>query len=128
MSTTPELKLRLLADTFAIHRLNPQMAVPAAVFESTPHFIAQTEDELSVVCKADVYIQSERCETDWACFKVVGPMDFTLVGIIARISHTLAAERISIFVISTFDTDFILVKNADLDRALRVLRSEGYGL
>jgi hypothetical protein len=128
MSTTPELKLRLLADTFAVHRMNPQMAVPAAVFESTPHFIAQTEEELSIVCKDNVFVQSERCESDWACFQVIGPLDFTLVGIIARISQTLASERISIFVISTFDTDYILVKNADLDRALRVLRSEGYGL
>ena len=59
---------------------------------------------------------------------MVGPLDFTLVGILARISDTLARERISIFAISTFDTDYILVKNADLDRALKVLKAEGYEL
>ena len=128
MSKTPELTLRLLPDSFAIHRLNPDMAVPEAVRESQPHFIAQTADELSIVCPSSVYVQSERCEPDWSCFMVVGPLDFTLVGIIARISHTLAAERISIFVISTFDTDYILVKNADLDRALKVLQAEGYAI
>lgn len=128
MSSSPELKLRLLADSFTIHRMGPESAIPPAVLDSEPWFMAQTEDELSIVCKSDVYVQSEKAEQDWACFKVLGPLDFTLVGIIARISDTLARELISIFVISTFDTDYILVKNSDLDRALKVLGSAGYEL
>jgi len=128
MSKSTELKLRLLAESFTIHRLPPEMAIPPAVLDSQPWFMAQTEDELSIVCRADVYVQSEKAETDWACFKVVGPLDFQLVGIIARISDTLARERISIFAISTFDTDYILVKNSDVERALKVLGAAGYEL
>jgi hypothetical protein len=104
------------------------MAIPPAVLDSQPWFMAQTDVELSIVCDSNVIVASEKSEPDWACFKVVGPLDFTLVGILARISDTLARERISIFAISTFDTDYILVKNAELDRALKVLKAEGYEL
>ena len=128
MSTSPNLTLRLLPGSFTVHQLPPEMAIPPAVLDSQPWFMAQTEDELSIVCGSDVAVYSQKSEPDWACFKVVGPLDFTLVGILARISDTLARERISIFAISTFDTDYILVKNADLDRALKVLKAEGYEL
>jgi len=128
MSTSPNLTLRLLPDSFAVHQLKPEMAIPPAVLDSQPWFMAQTEDELSIVCKSDVFVQSEKFEPDWSCFQVVGPLDFTLVGILARISDTLARERISIFAISTFNTDYILVKRSDVDRALKVLKAEGYDL
>jgi hypothetical protein len=128
MSSSPDLKMRLLADTFAIHSLPSQMAIPPAVLDSEPWFMAQTEDELSIVCKSDVYVQSEKVETDWACFKVEGPLDFGLEGIIARIADTLAREHIAIFAISTFHTDYILVKNSNVERALKVLKSAGYEL
>ncbi len=128
MSTSPNLTLRLLADSFAVHRFSRESPIPQAVLESETWFVARTEDELSVVCHNDIFVQSEKTEADWACFKVVGPLDFTMVGIIARISDTLARERISIFAISTFDTDYILVKNSDVDRAMKVLASEGYEL
>lgn len=128
MPTSPNLTLRLLPGSFVVHRLHPDMAIPSAVLDSQPWFMAQTEDELSIVCHSDVFVQSEQSEPDWACFQVVGPLDFTLVGILARISDALARERISIFAISTFDTDYILVKNSDLDRALKVLKAEGYDL
>lgn len=128
MPTSPNLTLRLLPGSFTVHQLPPGMAIPPAVLDSQPWFMAHTEDELSIVCKSDVAVQSDKSEPDWACFQVVGPLDFTLVGILARISDTLARERISIFAISTFNTDYILVKNADLDRALKVLKAEGYEL
>ncbi len=128
MQSAPNLTLRLLPGSFTVHQLPPEMAIPPAVLDSQPWFMAQTDVELSIVCDSNVIVASEKSEPDWACFKVVGPLDFTLVGILARISDTLARERISIFAISTFDTDYILVKNAELDRALKVLKAEGYEL
>lgn len=128
MSQTTELTLRLLSESFHVHRLDPEMVVPPAVRDAVPHFIGQTEDELSIVCPASVPVPDARTEPDWSCFKVEGPLDFALVGIIARISQVLAAERISIFVISTFDTDYILVKESEVERALKVLKSAGYAL
>ena len=121
-----ELTLKLLSNTFSVHRLEPEMAIPASVLESETHFIGQTQDELSIVCDANIAIPHAKTEPDWACFMVVGPLDFQLTGIIARISAALASERISLLAISTFDTDYVLVKETEVDRALKVLKDTGY--
>lgn len=121
-----ELTLKLLSHSFSIHRLDPDMAIPPSVLESETHFIGQTKDELSIVCDSQIDIPHAKTEPNWSCFMVVGPLDFQLTGIISRISTALASERISLFAISTFDTDYILVKEAEVDRALKVLKDTGY--
>jgi len=121
-----ELKLRLIAGAFTVHRLDPEMAIPDGVLDSSPWFMAQTDDELSIVCRSSIAIEHATSEVGWACFMVVGPLDFSLTGILSRLSAVLASERISIFAVSTFDTDYILVKETDLPRAQKVLESAGY--
>ena len=71
-------------------------------------------------------MDSERSETEWSCIKFIGPLDFSLTGIIAEISAVLAKAEISIFAISTFDTDYILVKSVELEAAKKVLQQAGY--
>ena len=126
MASSAELKLRMLSGSFTIHRFDPQESVPSAVTECDTYFIGRTPEELSIVCPSEVTIFRSKQEPDWACFRVEGPLDFALYGIIARISGALAAERISLFAISTFDTDYILVKESDLSRAQKVLTDQGY--
>jgi hypothetical protein len=67
-----------------------------------------------------------RCNNDWKCLRIEGPIDFSSVGILASIAEPLAKAQLSIFVICSFDTDYILVKKRDLGKAARVLSSAGH--
>ncbi|MBS6886940.1 ACT domain-containing protein [Clostridium paraputrificum] len=83
--------------------------------------ITRTEDELSIVC-IDKNIPNEiKSEKGWRVLKVEGPLDFSLIGILSEISGILAKEKISIFVVSTFDTDYILVKEENFEKSIKVL-------
>ena len=106
--------LSVLKGRFNILRLEKDSKVPSEVFESDFVSITQTPDELSVVFR-ESNVQSSipsgiRAERGWSCLKVEGPLDFSLTGILAGISSALAEKRISIFTISTYDTDYILVR------------------
>ncbi|WP_448548624.1 ACT domain-containing protein [Thalassotalea fusca] len=120
------LTLRLLSNTFSIHSLPANSEIPAAVLNADMFFIAKTNDEVSIVAPESVKIESEDVETDWQALEVVGPLDFTLTGIMSSISTVLANEKISIFAISTFDTDYILVKSNTLEAAIAALRENQY--
>ncbi len=92
-----------------------------------PRFIACTESEISLVCRAaDAPKDALRREDGWRLMQIAGTLDFALIGIIAKISAILAKEGISIFVISTYDTDYFLVRSADFERAQMFLRAQGY--
>jgi len=90
-------------------------------------FVAQTPDEISVVCES-AYLPQECIEVEngWNVLKVSGMLDFGLIGIIAKISNILADAKISIFVVSTYNTDYILLKTESFEKGLQVLRQEGY--
>jgi hypothetical protein len=88
--------------------------------------ITRTLDELSIVCSQDNVSENVQSEPGWRCFRVAGRLDFSMVGVIASLTATLAAANISVFVISTFNTDYLLVKEADLGGALESLRSAGH--
>lgn len=119
-------QLILLPASFTIHRLAPNAMPPASLLRQKPWFMARTEEELSIVCPSDVPLESDRAEPGWVCFKVVGPLAFEEVGILARLSGIMAGEKISIFAVSTFDTDYILIRRSDQERALGRLRASGY--
>ena len=90
-------------------------------------FTGATDKEKSLVCPTDrVPAATLAREDGWSAFRIEGQLDFSLVGILARISSVLAAEKIGIFAVSTFDTDYILVKAENLDRALAALAHAGY--
>jgi hypothetical protein len=125
MSEQPRLDLIWLPGCQAICRLGPKSAVPewaAGRFLST----TRTADELSIVCDCDAVPDAVRQEGPYAIFRVVGSMDLGLVGILAAIAAPLAAERISIVAISTFDTDYVLVREDDRGRAESALTGAGH--
>ena len=120
------LTLKLLEETFAIHSLASDIDIPKAVFDAPIFFIAKTYEETSIVLPQSVNIISDEVEKDWQALEVVGPLDFTLTGILSKISTILADEKISIFAISTFDTDYILVKSKNVSLATTALISNDY--
>ena len=95
--------------------------------ESDFFFIGKTDEELSLVCKtSDVPACTSAREDGWRCFRIEGQLDFSLIGILSRLSSILAENRIGIFAVSTFNTDYILVKAENFERALAVLGQAGY--
>lgn len=89
-------------------------------------FVGKTDEELSVVCLTErVPGNVTKREDGWKAFRIQGILDFSLIGILAKISAILAEHEIGIFVVSTFNTDYVLVKEDDYERALWALRAEG---
>ena len=120
------LTLTILAETFTIHRFHPQEQIPVAAFEASFLSITRTPAELSVVVGEEIDLQSDQKETGWGGFMVKGPLDFALTGILAEISGLLADAKISIFALSTFDTDYILVKREKVSTAKQIFIKNGY--
>ncbi len=91
------------------------------------YFIGKTDEELSLVCKTeDAPDCAAEREDGWKCFRIQGVLDFSLIGILSRISGILADNEIGIFAVSTYNTDYILVKSENFGKAIDVLRKEGY--
>ncbi len=120
------LTLRYIKEDFAIHRLSQNAQIPAEVFSANIFFIAKTFDEVSIVLPQNIDIVSDKVELDWQALEVIGPLDFTMTSVLSSISSVLANEKISIFAISTFDTDYILVKKAFISTAIDALRTNQY--
>lgn len=91
-------------------------------------FIGYTDEEVSLVCPEDKVPQDDVIEVEkgWKAFRFTGVLDFSLIGILAPVSKILAENRIGIFVISTFNTDYVLVKKENFERAIAFLREAGY--
>jgi len=88
--------------------------------------ITRTNEELSIVCSSENVPQEIQQETGWRALRVAGPLDFSMVGVIATLTAALAAANISVFTISTFNTDYLLVKESNLDAAIKTLRAAGH--
>jgi len=121
-----KLNLSIVKGGFTIHRFSSDAKIPMEILQESFYSISKTEDELSVVCESSVKLMSDSCENDWSCIKVLGPLDFALTGILADISALLAQAEISIFAISTFDTDYILVKTNQLEKSKQALEIGEY--
>lgn len=118
------MTLRVLHPTFAVCQVTDLTAIDLS---HPTVFIAHTEDELSVVCEeAIVPANATAIEHGWRMMKIEGVLDFSLLGIIARIAGLLADAGVSVFVVSTFNTDYILVREEKLSTALQSLRDGGY--
>ena len=93
------------------------------------YFIGKTDEELSLVCKTeDTPPKTTERDDGWRGFRIQGVLDFSLIGILSKLSGILAAHQIGIFAVSTYNTDYILVKEENFDRALSALVSEGYSV
>ena len=122
-----QLKFRRLPTSFAVCRLSPDAQIPLFT-EAEFISITQTAAELSIVCPVDQAPQNAKCELPWTCFKLEGPFPFSLTGVLASFLNPLAARAVPIFAVSTFDTDYILVREEDATIALETLRAAGHDL
>lgn len=121
-----KLQLTLLPEHFAICKLAPDVAIPDWANRGSFNSVTRTADELSVIT-ADHDIPADiTCDHGWRGLKVEGPLEFSLTGVLESVARPLAEAAISIFAIATFNTDYVLVKLVDLERAIATLRSAGH--
>ncbi len=115
--------------SFVIAQLARDADLPNAALTS-PGFmsITRTDDELSIVCAESVATGLARVDSGWRAIKVQGPFDFDQTGVLASFLDPLAAAAVGIFAVSTFDTDYILVKSMNLENAVEVLKAAGHRL
>ena len=121
-----QLQLEVLAPEFSVCKMGAHDPIPNGLAERAYCFIGRTPDELSIVCEsaAAPTAAAER-EDGWRALKVAGPLDFGLVGILAKICQALADAAIPVFAISTYDTDYVLVKAGNFEAAIKALEAAG---
>ena len=127
-SNYPDVALRLsvLDDRFAVCRLEPGSEVPGWATEAGFFSITRTPDELSVVCPEPFVPAGTVCERGWRALGIEGPLDFSLVGILSAITEPLAEAGISFFAVSTYDTDYVLVREDTLEHGISTLHQAGH--
>jgi nitrilase len=125
---TPPLTLLEVAGRFAICKLPPGSAVPTWATAGDVFSVTRTGDELSIVCRQEVVPEETQAEVGWRCLRVAGAMPFTLVGVLASLTGPVAAAGIGVFAVSTFDTDYLLVKEADFPLAIAALQGAGHSV
>jgi hypothetical protein len=120
------LKLELLEGRYAVVRLDAGEPPPAWAAAGPFVSITRTEAELSVVCPARAVPAGAQAERGWRCLRVAGPLGFGMTGILASLAGPLASSGVSIFVVSTYDTDYLLLQDRDLDRGTHALSRAGH--
>lgn len=123
------MQLKILNSTFSVMKLPPTEKIPLWAVNCDVFSITRTEEELSIVCPSECLPTNEvfkDVENDWKCIKVEGVLDFSLTGILSSLANPLAENKISIFAISTFNTDYLLVKRNSIEKAKVILESEGH--
>lgn len=121
------LRFALRPERFCIHRLPPDRQIEPDRFRAVSWYsLTRTDDELSVIAPDAVDVGPSDRQAGWSCLQVRGPLDFAAVGIIAGISGILADAKVSIFTVSTYNTDYILVRTADLETAVGALTAVGH--
>ncbi|MBF0011948.1 ACT domain-containing protein [Enterococcus casseliflavus] len=118
------MKLTLLEPSFSVIQVKN---IDPSMLKIVPLFFAQTSEELSLVLPTtNVPSETINREDGWKAIKIIGVLDFSMIGIIARISFLLVEESISIFALSTFNTDYILIKEHQVEQARTVLTDNDY--
>lgn len=121
------VRLQRLPGELAIARLPPAEPTPewahgTALFVS----VSRTTDELSIVCPAEWMPDDVACSSGWVALKVLGQIDLSAVGVLASLADILRDARVSLFVVSTYDTDYLLVPHSDADRSIQALIQAGH--
>ncbi len=117
------MKLKVLEDSFTICKIRDIKDIPKAKYT----FTAVTDEEISILCpKENIPSEYTDIDTDWRGFRIEGILDFSLTGILSELSAVLAQNKIGIFAVSTYNTDYIFVKEHNLKRAMEVLKKAGY--
>jgi hypothetical protein len=121
------LTLLALQDMFAVSKLSPGSPIPQWVAPGSFVSVTRTHDELSIVCPENqVPADVAACERAWRCLRVAAQIDFGVVGILASVVGPLAKAGVPVFVLSTFDTDYLFIKAANFENAAEVLRDAGH--
>jgi hypothetical protein len=120
--------LIILKDTYSIYKLKSSSKTPEWIENSEFYSVTKTKEELSIVCKQmEVKLPiGGVADTNWRMIKIIGPLDLSLTGIIAEISSVLAISDIPVFTISTYYTDYFMVKEENLDKAIMALKENDY--
>ena len=118
------MELKIINESFAVCKVEDLSKVN---LKDEFCFIGKTDEELSVVCSSEsVPENATDCDKGWKAFRIQGILDFSLIGILSKISGILADNKIGIFAVSTYNTDYILTKEENFDNAIKVLSENGY--
>ncbi|MFT4104148.1 MAG: ACT domain-containing protein [Lacrimispora sp.] len=118
------MEIKILKPTFSVCKIKDLSKVD---YSDEFCFIGKTDEELSLVCSLEKVPENiTECDHGWKAFRIQGVLDFSLIGILSKISSLLAENKIGIFAISTYNTDYILTKEKDFEKAIDVLRCNGY--
>jgi uncharacterized protein len=121
--------LILSANKYSIYKFQKDSVLPDWIYSSEFCSVTRTDEELSVVIAMTDHISDWIVSSDnWRILKIEGPLDFSLIGVIADISAILKEVKVSVFVISTYNTDYILIKEDDLNTSLVSLQKKGYNI
>lgn len=120
------MKLLVLDDELGIARLDGSDPTPAWAAQGSLCSVTRTAEELSIVCAAAAIPAGVQAERGWRCLRVAGRLDFSLTGVLASIAGPLAAANVSIFAVSTYDTDYVLLRGESLAAAMEALRAAGH--
>jgi hypothetical protein len=118
--------LNILPQRLVICRLDASEPLPGWAQNGSFFSITRTADELSIVCEEGLNPSDILYESGWRALMLEGPFDFDQIGVLKSVLDALAGAKISIFAISTFETDYVLVRAADLEKAVTALRSAGH--
>ena len=122
------LTLYVVSGSYAICRLGAGDRLPRWTTQGAFSSVTRTPEELSVVCEVGVVPDGVQAERGWRALAVRGPLDFSLTGVLAGLAGPLASAAISIFAVSTYDTDYVLVRERDLARAVVAIREAGHSV
>ena len=121
------MNLIALRNTYSIYKFRDESELPEPIYKSEFYSITRTEDELSVVTiQTDEIPDDIPCSHNWRVLKIEGPLDFSLTGIVAEISSILNKRSVPVFIVSTYNTDYILVKEDSLKEAIEALVEENH--
>jgi hypothetical protein len=126
LASTRKLSLSLLPKYFAICRFAAEAPIPAWATRGDFFSITRTSEELSLVTEMELVPADLRAETGWRAMKAHGPFDLSEVGVLASLATPLAESEVSVFTISTFDTDYLFTRSGQLQAALEALRKAGH--
>lgn len=120
------MTLQLLGQTFTVCQLN---SIAAADLSAPFTFLARTDEEISLVCPVQSCPSGALNRQDgWRCLRIVGVLDFSLIGILARVADCLANAQVPLFAVSTYNTDYILFREQHTSAALNALKAAGYDI
>ncbi len=123
------LSLKVMKSTFNIYRFNPGFNIDS-ILKSTEelYFLSKTSDELSLIISHDIAISGEKMETGFKLIKVMDELNFSMSGVLSSILNPLADAEIPVLTVSTFDTDYFLIKEMHLNQADAALSSAGFSI